>query len=118
MTALSCRHRASQPGSRAGPADALYHRLPLYSVRDLPWWGVASSAAAPVLMVAGWTAAARLQPHPVDPVAETVSALAAVGATDRWVMTLTFVLVGACDLITGLALRPARTPGRRGWCSG
>jgi hypothetical protein len=84
----------------------------LYSVRDLPWWGVASSVAAPVLMVAGWTAAAGLQPRPVDPVAETVSALAAVGATDRWVMTLTFVLVGACDLITGLALRPARAPGR------
>jgi Protein of unknown function (DUF998) len=63
-------------------------------------------------MVAGWTAAAGLQPRPVDPVAETVSALAAVGAADRWVMTLTFVLVGACDVITGLALRPARAPGR------
>jgi hypothetical protein len=63
-------------------------------------------------MVAGWTAAAGLQPHPVDPVSETVSALAAVGATDRWVMTLTFVLVGACDVITALALRPAGAPGR------
>lgn len=63
-------------------------------------------------MVAGWTAAAGLQPHPVNPVAETVSALAAVGAADRWVMTLTFVLVGACDVITGLALRAAGTPGR------
>jgi Protein of unknown function (DUF998) len=27
-------------------------------------------------------------------------------------MTLTFVVVAACDLVTGLALRPARTPGR------
>lgn len=71
-----------------------------------------SAAAAPVLMVAGWTVAAGLQPRPVDPVAETVSALAAVGATDRWVMTLTFVLVGVCDLLTGLALRPAGAPGR------
>jgi hypothetical protein len=80
-------------------------------VRDVPWWGVASSAAAPVLMVAGWSAAAGLQ-HSYDPVAQTVSALAAPGAADRWVMTLTFVVVGACDFVTGLALRPARVPGR------
>jgi hypothetical membrane protein len=81
-------------------------------VRDVPWWGVASAAAAPVLMVVGWTIAARLQPQPVDPVSETVSALAAVGATDRWVMTLTFVVVGLCDVLTALALRPARLTGR------
>src|ERR1039458_5037542 len=29
-------------------------------VRGVPWWGVVSSAAAPVLMVAGWTVAAGL----------------------------------------------------------
>jgi hypothetical membrane protein len=63
-------------------------------------------------MVTGWTVAAWLQPRPVDPVAETVSALAAVGAADRWVMTLTFVVVGACDVLTGLALRSAAAPGR------
>jgi hypothetical protein len=45
-------------------------------------------------------------------VSETVSALAAVGAADRWVMTLTFVLVGACDVVTALALRPAGMAGR------
>ena len=77
----------------------------------VPWWGVASSAAAPVLMVAGWTIAGRLQGS-YDPVADTVSALAAPGATDRWVMTLTFVVVGACYFVTGLALRSARMPGR------
>ncbi|MGH3159451.1 MAG: DUF998 domain-containing protein [Streptosporangiaceae bacterium] len=81
-------------------------------MRDVPWWGVVSAVAAPVLMVAGWTVAAGLQPRPVDPVAETVSALAAVGATDRWVMTLTFVVVGLCDALTALALRPAGGPGR------
>jgi hypothetical protein len=72
---------------------------------------VVSSAAAPVLMIGGWTAAACLQPR-FDPVADTVSALAAQGATDRWVMTLTCVVVGACYLITALALRPAGTAGR------
>jgi len=81
-------------------------------VRGVPWWGVVSAAAAPVLMVAGWTAAAALQPHPFDAVALPVSALAAVGATDRWVMTLTFLLVGALDCVTALALRPARLAGR------
>ena len=81
------------------------------TVRGVPWWGVVSSAAAPVLMVTGWTVAAGLQ-HSFDPVADTVSALAAPGAADRWVMTLTFVVVGVCYLVTGLALRPARMPGR------
>jgi hypothetical membrane protein len=80
-------------------------------MRGVPWWGVVSSAAAPVLLAGGWTAAASLQPR-FDPVAETVSALAALGATDRWVMTLTFVVVGLCYLVTALALRPARTAGR------
>jgi hypothetical membrane protein len=72
---------------------------------------VVSSAVAPVLLVGGWTVAAHLQPR-FDPVADTVSALAALGATDRWVMTLTFLLVGGCYIVTALALRPARTAGR------
>jgi hypothetical membrane protein len=81
-------------------------------VRAVPWWGVVSSVAAPVLMAGGWTAAAALQPHSYNQVADTVSALAAVGAPDRWVMTLTFLVVAACDVVTGLALRPARAAGR------
>jgi hypothetical membrane protein len=80
-------------------------------MRGVPWWGVASAVAAPVLLVGGWTAAASLQPR-FDPVADTVSALAAQGATDRWVMSLTFVVTGVCYLVTALALRPARTAGR------
>ena len=80
-------------------------------MRDVPWWGVVSSVAAPVLLVGGFTVAASLQPS-FNPVANTVSALAARGATDRWVMTLTFLLVGVCYLVTALALRPARRAGR------
>src|SRR5215469_2073520 len=63
-------------------------------------------------MVAGWTVATGLQPRSFDPVADPVSALAAVGAADRWVMSLTFIVVGFCAFVTGLALRPARVPGR------
>jgi hypothetical membrane protein len=80
-------------------------------MQGVSWWGVLSAVAAPVLMVGGWTAAADLQPR-FDPVTETVSSLAAPGATDRWVMTLTFVVVGFCYVVTALVLRPARTTGR------
>jgi uncharacterized protein DUF998 len=81
-------------------------------VRTVPWWGLTSSAAAPALLVGGWTEAARRQPLPVDPVADTVSALAAVDAADRWVMTITFAMVGICYIVTGIALRPAGAVGR------
>jgi hypothetical membrane protein len=62
-------------------------------------------------MIGGWTVAASVQPR-FDPVADTVSALAAPGAADRWVMTVTFVVVGVCYVLTALALRPAGTAGR------
>ena len=81
-------------------------------VRVVPWWGVVSSTAAPVLLVGGWTVAARLQPRSFNAVTSTISALAADGAADRWVMTLVLLAVGVCDVVTGLALRPAATPGR------
>jgi len=81
-------------------------------MRDVPWWGVASSAAAPVLMIGGWTVAAALQPGSFDQVTGTISALAGHGAADRWVMTLALAGVGACHVSTGLALRPAAAPGR------
>ena len=80
-------------------------------MRVVPWWGMVSSAAAPVLLVGGWTAAAALQPH-FDQIADTVSSLAAPGATDRWVMTATFLVIGVCYIVTGLALRPAGPAGR------
>jgi hypothetical membrane protein len=80
-------------------------------MRGVAWWGAVSAVAAPVLLIGGWTVAAGLQPR-YDPVADTVSALAAIGATDRWVMSLVFVVVGACYIITALALRPAKTSGR------
>ena len=82
------------------------------AVRRVPWWGVVSSAAAPVLLVGGWTAAARLQPRSFSAITDTISALAADGATDRWVMTAALAGVGTCHVLTGLALRPASPAGR------
>ena len=81
-------------------------------MRSVPWWGLASSAAAPVLLVGGWTLAAGLQPGSFDAVSGTISSLAAPGAADRWVMTLALAGTGACHVVTGLALRPAASAGR------
>jgi len=78
----------------------------------VPWWGLVSSAAAPVLLIGGWTVAASRQPEPFDPVADTISALAASGAGDRWVMTAALAGVGLCHVTTALALRPLARPGR------
>jgi hypothetical membrane protein len=96
-------------GGDHGPWPGTPYGVP---VRDVPWWGVLSAAAAPVLLAGGWTVAAALQPGSFNQIADTISALAAHGAADRWVMTLAFLGVGACHVITGLALRPAAAPGR------
>lgn len=77
-----------------------------------PWWGLVSATAAPVLLIGGWTAAAARQSSPFDPVVETISALAARGADDRWLMTTALAGLGVCHLTTALALRAAATPGR------
>ena len=98
---------STTPGRRP-PGDD----ITLVIVRGVPWWGVISSAGSPVLLVGGWTAAARLQPRSYNPVADTISALAALGAADRWVMTWAMAAVGACYVVTGLALRPAARAGR------
>jgi hypothetical membrane protein len=82
------------------------------SGQALPWWTWCSASAAPVLLIGGWTVAGARQPPGYDPVAQTISALAAVGAGDRWIMTLGLAGVGVCHLLTGLGLRPAAPFGR------
>jgi hypothetical membrane protein len=52
------------------------------------------------------------QPPGYNPVRDTISALAAHGATDRWVMTTALAGVGVCHVITALGLRPATPVGR------
>jgi hypothetical membrane protein len=78
----------------------------------VPWWGLLSSTTAPLLLIGGWTVAAAQQRGGFDPVAETISALAARGASDRWVMTAALGGLGVCHIVSALALRPAATPGR------
>lgn len=81
-------------------------------MRTVPWWAVLSAAAAPVLLIGGWELAAARQPGGFDPISQTISALAARGATDRWIMTAALAGVGVCHAITAAGLRPAALPGR------
>jgi hypothetical membrane protein len=78
----------------------------------VPWWGLVSSAAAPVLLIGGWTVAAGQQPAGFDSTSDTISALAAIGASDRWVMTSALAGLGVCHVVTALAARPVPRPGR------
>jgi hypothetical protein len=78
----------------------------------VPRWALVPAGAAPVLLVGGFLVAARLQPVSYDPQRDTISALAARGATDPWVMTAAIAAVGACYLLTALGLSPLRRVGR------
>ncbi|MGH3823952.1 MAG: DUF998 domain-containing protein [Pseudonocardiaceae bacterium] len=80
--------------------------------KPVPWWAVLSSACAPVLLIGGWQLAAARQPGGFDPVRQTISALAARGATDSWIMTTALVGVGVCHTITAAGLAPAAVAGR------
>ncbi len=71
-----------------------------------------SSTAAPALLVGGWTWAAARQEIPFDSLTQTISALAALDATDRWVMTSALAGVGVAHIVTATALRRAALPGR------
>jgi hypothetical protein len=77
-----------------------------------PWWGVVSAVTAPVLLVGGWTVAAAVQAGGFDPVRDTISALAGLGATHRWIMTSALVGVGFCHVVTATALHAASRTGR------
>ncbi|WP_208012598.1 DUF998 domain-containing protein [Cellulomonas shaoxiangyii] len=77
----------------------------------VPAWAVASAVLAPVAMIGGWTLAAALQPG-FDPVAGTISALAATTATAPAVMTAGLALTGAAHVGTALGTRPLPRAGR------
>ena len=80
---------------------------PLALAGTVPWWGVASSVFAPIILIGGWTVAADLQPVPFNAIQRSISALGAVGMPYRWVIAATLLGVGVCHATTGIALRPA-----------
>ncbi|MDQ1741165.1 MAG: hypothetical protein QOE53_2817, partial [Pseudonocardiales bacterium] len=70
-------------------------------------WALVSTGSAPVALIGGWTWAGSVQPQGYDPFRETISALAAHGATDRWIMTIGLAVLGACHLVTAAGLPDA-----------
>jgi hypothetical membrane protein len=78
----------------------------------VPWWGLVSSLAAPLLLIGGWTVAAAVQLTPFDAVGRTISELARHDVPHRWLMTSALVGVGLSHLVTASALRCAQTAGR------
>lgn len=81
-------------------------------MKAIPSWAVVAAGAAPVLLIGGFFLATAIQPASYNPVRDTISELAAQGATDSWVMTSALAGVGFCYLITALGLHPARRAGR------
>jgi hypothetical protein len=93
-------------------ADARTRRRAHSESAGVPRWTVVTAGAAPALLVAGFLLAAMLQPVSYSPLRDTISALAAPGATDPWVMTAAIAAAGACYLLTALGLSPLRPAGR------
>ncbi len=75
-------------------------------------YALVSATLAPVALVGGWTVSAARQPASYDATSDTISALAALGATDRWIMTLGLAVLGICHIVTAVGLDDARTWGR------
>lgn len=74
---------------------------------DVHRWALVSAGIAPVALIGGWTWAASVQPRGFDPLRDTISALAAHGVTDRWIMTIGLAMLGACHLVTAAGLPDA-----------
>ncbi|ALU91990.1 hypothetical protein WQO_00560 [Streptomyces globisporus C-1027] len=81
-------------------------------MRSAPWWALVCSGCAPVLLVGAWMIAQVRQGPTYDPAADTLSVLAAYGATSYWLMTGMLLVLGTCYVATAHALRQAALPGR------
>ena len=113
MTQLARPDLARSPSGRddvrAGPAPATGLPRP---GRPVPGWTLGTALLAPVVLVGGWLIADALQPASYSPMQQTVSVLAGLTGTDRWVMTAALLLVGSCQIATGAGLTAVSMPAR------
>jgi hypothetical membrane protein len=84
---------------------------PIAGAASVPGWTMATAVGALIALVGGWTVAEAYQPH-YDWMAQSISDLAGYGATDRWIMTAAFVVMGLCQIATAIGLRAIRLPAR------
>jgi hypothetical membrane protein len=75
-------------------------------------WVVVSAGVAPFALIGGWSVAAIRQPQGYDPVRDTISALAARGAADSWIMTTGLAVLGVCHIATAAGLPEAGVAAR------
>jgi hypothetical membrane protein len=82
------------------------------SSRVVPSWAMASAVLSPVVITGGWLVADAFQPPSYSPLRSTVSGLAGLGGTDRWIMTSALILVGGCYFVTAAGLPSVRATAR------
>jgi len=80
--------------------------------RAVRTWVLVSAAAAPVALIGGWTLAQARQSGRFDPATGTISALAAHGADDQWIITVSLFVLGVCHVVTAAGLTEAAQAGR------
>jgi hypothetical protein len=88
-------------------------RLRPASSRASLWrWAAVSTVLAPLVMLGAWLVAEALQPPSYSPLHSSISGLAAIGATDRWIVTSALVFVGASYFVTAGCLPSLRMSAR------
>jgi phosphatidylinositol dimannoside acyltransferase len=107
---------AEQPGMRAVRRQlgrlAQSPGWPLRSGEDVPRWAVMSAGLAPVVLVCGWLVGDSLQPRTYSPIRDTVSVLAGLDGTDRWIMTWALLVICGCYVVTAIGLAGLGLPAR------
>jgi hypothetical protein len=64
------------------------------------------------LATGGWLIADAAQPASYSPVGTTISVMAGLAGTDRWIMTAALFLIGACQIVTAAGLAGIGVPAR------
>jgi Protein of unknown function (DUF998) len=106
------RNRTERDHVRHDRALAATEPLPADRSGPVAGWAVGTALLAPVALVVGWLIAGALQPASYSPMRQTMSVLAGQAGTDRWVMTAALLLVGGCQIATGVGLTAVRMPAR------
>ncbi|MDQ2848357.1 MAG: DUF998 domain-containing protein, partial [Actinomycetota bacterium] len=71
-----------------------------------------SAGVAPMALAAGTVIGASKQPAAYSSVRNTISALAARDASDRWIMTTGLAIVGVCYILTAIGITDSPPVGR------
>lgn len=80
--------------------------------RPVRRWTLCSAILAPVTLTCAWIVSGALQPSDYSAVHQSISALAAYSASERWIMTTGIYLVGVCQLVTAAGLTQLRPAAR------